>query len=462
MKQANSKLQHHHIKAITNGSHEMCRSRAGHLLSRLRYETKYRSLLAAGCILMMALSIHFQEIPSARNSKNNHASLGFPSDPLEVASLFQVLPGKGCNGTAASYSLKQMFLEAAYILDDRIAHDYDFVKDGVAMFNNAFVQGERPPAVFDCEVVYVPISCMSQEASKMSFDVNQTESNIQRHNVVILDTAVMIYQYWGDAYYHAMVEDLPRLTYVLEYLKQNPSASILAGPKYLIDDGRNKVINQVLGLERNHTWVPYDPKKSYFVKNLLVPTGTPCGHAQPKCVGQIQAAVEINLSIMLQEAEARSGFMSTQQVNKTKQIILVHNRQGSRRKVVNHAELMKALRTEFASCCEVVEFLGTESLDECIAMHHAADVIIGPHGAGLANVIFSRREQPPVGMVEFHPQYGNWRNQKVNRCHQHTAAVAGLEPRMLVQNDSTQFGHFSVEVPPVLAAVRELLALRSR
>jgi capsular polysaccharide biosynthesis protein len=83
-------------------------------------------------------------------------------------------------------------------------------------------------------------------------------------------------------------------------------------------------------------------------------------------------------------------------------------------------------------------------------------VIIGPHGAGLANMIFSRRN---AGVVELHQTRGTYSKGRPNRCHQNTAKAAGLRYRMLIQKDGSNFTDFTVNVSEAVEAVRELLLL---
>lgn len=132
----------------------------------------------------------------------------------------------------------------------------------------------------------------------------------------------------------------------------------------------------------------------------------------------------------------------------------------STRSLLNHNDLLDALKTAFDNCCTVIEFLGTEPMENYIVMHHQAKVIVGPHGAGLSNILFA---QPNAALVEIHPKVGNSLNGQVNECHQSTARSLGLESRMLVQESGESYpSSFEVDVQSVIDTVRELLqSLRS-
>lgn len=314
-------------------------------------------------------------------------------------------------------------------------NDQDFVRGGVAIFSDAFIQGDRPPTVFDCHMTYVPGSCMQEEGS--SFQIWK-----QPIKVIELDAAVMIYQFWSKGYYHAMVESLPRLVYVLDYLRLHPETIIISSHPYLYQ--RRQTINRILGLSPKQRWLSYDKKRTYSVKRLLIPTGTRCGRAQPKCIEELRRAVE-----------STSTIKNLPRSNSANKMILLQKRRS--RKILNHNELLQALQAEFPN---VREFYGTEPLADTVELHRAADLIIGPHGAGLSNVVFSRRG---AGLVELHQEYGrgNSSDKAINTCHQWTAAAAGLSSRMLVQPDGSSFTDFTVNVTEAVDAVRDILKQQS-
>jgi hypothetical protein len=411
-----------------------------------------------------------------RNSSNvtqQHAH--FPSNMLEVDHLFVSL--RGCEADSVDNRtntttkrpirqdhLQQTFKRAkTYIKESSLLGTphffpmphFDFnatiagkISGGVALFANAYIQGDRP-TVFNCHMLYVPGGCKSQWGSQFKMWRSATDASQQHHpDVTAVETAVLLHQYWGDVgYYHATVELLPRLAYVLDYLRSNPATVILASNKFIYR--RRHAFNRLLGLSSNQTWMPYGFQngKTYIVKRLLVPTGTPCGEAQPKAV------------VELRKAMASTGILPARSPDPTQRkggnmMVLLQKRTS--RRILNHEELLRALQAEFPI---VREFQGTESVEDTIALHNAADVIIGPHGSGLANLVFSHRN---AGAVELHQTYGNYGGDGVNFCHQATAKAAGLRSRILVQNDGSKSTDFNVNVTEAVETVRELLQWQER
>lgn len=404
-----------------------------------------------------------QEMPSI---DLNATYTQFPSSQHQVDQLFQPLIGCGPlkSDINNSYTvrpteeLQQMFKRAEYrALESSLLgtprlfalpkFDMGSVKQflptngGVALFANAYLQGSRAPTVFDCQMIYVPSGCKSQDGS--SFKMWRSDDEHKRREVQ-LDTVVLLYQFWGDAYFHATVECLPRIVYVLDYLRANPETVILVGqPLYKT----RFTLNKRFGLSPSQRWMSYLTTKTYYAKQLLIPTGTQCGRAQTAAVDELQKTIA---STAIDEVVTANAASSQQHTNSTNKIVLLHKRKS--RKILNHEELLHALIQ--ANLSTVHEFYGDESLDDTIALHHAADVIIGPHGAGFANLIYSNHG---AGAIELHQTYGNVNGDEVNLCHQRTAAAAGLRSRLLVQTDGSRFTDFKVNVTEAVEAVRKLL-----
>ena len=336
---------------------------------------------------------------------------------------------------------------------------------GIVDFRNAYVLSENQIS-FNCDIVYVPHGCKAEDISdKEIFSllaspvgyVNNVSFSPAR--VEKLDTVIVIAQFWGYGYYHALIEDLPRLALVLDILEADPEAVILSYPLSLMyPTSRPWLLNKLLGLGNDRKWVPFDDHKVYFAKKLIIPTATRCGHGQPMALRLVRDKITANTPIVLNETLERFWLQYPGTRLGQRTIIIVQKR--STRSLLNHDDLLRALKTAFADCCTVIEFLGTEPMENYIVMHHQAKVIVGPHGAGLSNILFA---QPNAALVEIHPKVGNSLNGQVNECHQSTARSLGLESRMLVQESGESYpSSFEVDVQSVIDTVRELLqSLRS-
>ena len=76
------------------------------------------------------------------------------------------------------------------------------------------------------------------------------------------------------------------------------------------------------------------------------------------------------------------------------------------RAVAGQAAIVKAMRDAFGAADRVVEFSGREPLPEQASLFARAALVVGPHGAALANTLFCADGTP---VVEYHRQH--WRKE---------------------------------------------------
>ena len=81
--------------------------------------------------------------------------------------------------------------------------------------------------------------------------------------------------------------------------------------------------------------------------------------------------------------------------------IIVINRSGALRRVRNHDEIVHAIKSsrDFRNY-EVVEFLGTSSVLKQMELFRTAAAVIGPHGAGLSNIIHCKDKTVVIEYVK--------------------------------------------------------------
>jgi len=332
---------------------------------------------------------------------------------------------------------------------------------GIFFFHHALVHSPFP-TIWDCSTatLFTPRSCSTVTDKAKAFpSILQRLSNPTTGSTSntfwdtidkVNQTAVLIWQFFGDEYFHAMIECLPRLGYVIEYLRANPHVVIVAGHKYL--QSRSHEINRLLNI--TNPWMAYDPVKTYWIQQLMVPVSTRCGNLDLTLARILQYRFAQTLGPLVRRYEA-----TIHDHDPTKPVILLHKRR--QRGIINHEELLAALVTRFPNH-RVEQFFGHENLTETAILHHRARVVVGPHGAGLSNLLFCRRNfddtaEPIVGLVELHQQYGNWNGTMANQCHQKTAQCTGLYTVMIQQTDGSKFTDFRVDVTQAVEAVQAML-----
>ncbi|CAN0515667.1 unnamed protein product, partial [Ectocarpus sp. 12 AP-2014] len=150
---------------------------------------------------------------------------------------------------------------------------------------------------------------------------------------------VVLTQEYGLAYYHLLVENLSRITIVLDMLLENPDIKVAV---HSISEKHREYIYglfELLGISQ---------ERVMFIEKIhadlaLVPPATVCGKPNAVLVTLLRHA-------LLQVRDA-----------------LIEN-------FPDH---------------DVVEFFGTDPIREQLELFATASVIVAPHGAGLANIVVS-------------------------------------------------------------------------
>ncbi len=390
-------------------------------------------------------------VDSALQITNHSAS--FPSTPSTVDSLFERIQHDTI--TAFDEDLVAKFHSAIFVAwntsqalpMEHFIYLPQFSKSignsGVAIFKNALISGERN-VVFDGELIYFAGGCEfgGRRTTKGNFPIHAVVAANKSYN---MDTAVWIAQP-GTSWYHGFAEAFPRIMYVLDFLKSHPNATIVAH-KLLVQDRRAaNVFNPLLGI--SNQWIAHEKKKTYKAKRLLVPTAT-CASVNPDLAVAFQHLVAERFfnRTSLRDNGGSSGLG-----------VIVVQKRGQKRGISNHDTLVQSLRQQFAGRYTVMEFFGNETLQDSISMHHAATLLVGPHGAGLSNVLFMKRHVS--AMLELHPKRGNWRGTDApNPCHQRTATSAAVVSRMILMEvyDNKPLDSFPVENITLVLEIAESL-----
>ncbi|CAM9513749.1 unnamed protein product [Ectocarpus sp. 8 AP-2014] len=189
-----------------------------------------------------------------------------------------------------------------------------------------------------------------------------------RHGKVVVLT-----QEYGLAYYHLLVENLSRITIVLDMLLENPDIKVAV---HEIGESHREYIYglfELLGISQERVMFI----QKIYADLALVPPATVCG--KPNAV----------LVTLLRHALLQGMYPDTGGVPPTppKPIMVLIVRK-EKRGLGNNAEVRDALIQNFPDH-DVVEFFGTDPIREQLELFATASVIVAPHGAGLANIVVS-------------------------------------------------------------------------
>jgi len=215
--------------------------------------------------------------------------------------------------------------------------------------------------------------------------------NLQnKANIIEIEKGLHLLGKCTEGYYHFLIEVLSRLTLVIDLVRNEPDLQILiSGPakKFM-----NEIFN-LLGINTERI-VYCENKYLYKVKNLYFPKPALIGYPSQVEIHRIRN--ELLKCIKKGTEKFNSGS------NEKNNLIIVIERLEERRKATNTKELVKTIKKQFPYVAKnVVIFDGQISVKDQINLFSRAWIIIGPHGAGFSNMIFS---SPGIETIEFIPE----------------------------------------------------------
>ena len=250
--------------------------------------------------------------------------------------------------------------------------------------------------------------------------------SIPLHNEVFVST-----QYWGISVFHRMVEIMPRLAMFVDFLTANPEIRILAPET----GGRTAELLGIIGVDASRLVTGVTRAKVVY---------------QPRPIGCGFASVQESQTLSRLYRDYIERTFSPQPRNR---LILIRRSRKRRFKEQREIEAaMKRTAADFNLTYTLFPDDPTPSLNDTMAMFHSAAVVVAPHGAGLANLLFCA---PATYVVE-----GVCNLPHVNLCFQWLAHVLGHHWHGVASRAGCEA---VVDVAPsrIDAAVRQLLRVRS-
>ena len=239
----------------------------------------------------------------------------------------------------------------------------------------------------------------------------------------LLSKVVVITQYWGEGYFHTMIEGMPRLAQAIhdfpgffekEVVVVHASVGAASG-------NLAAILSMIPGIRLQYA------SGDIGAEQTLVAPPTPCGgHTVGRHNARLRALFHMNTLFLPQPQ---------------KTLILSRRGHGSPRSIINHEALLAAVKRTW----KVIEHTGKEPVSAQLQMFAAAYAVMGPHGSGLANIIVM-----PEGrhVVEFLFVHGP---EKPNFCYAMLAFTLGLHYYSYYEPAATWAGTWSVDIDKVMA-----------
>ncbi|KAJ3019522.1 UNVERIFIED_CONTAM: hypothetical protein HDU68_010635 [Siphonaria sp. JEL0065] len=283
----------------------------------------------------------------------------------------------------------------------------------LVFFKNVFMSGHNGIVHGDC-VLYTGSHHAAVDLQTFSKDDNVPIKTINHPTVSIIGHQLM-------NYYHWIMESLPKLLLLQHHILNTPeykTTKILIPPP-----GTSRAIDETLSLPhfdsiRNRFIYYENPTRQryHFPKGLILLDWIHHSQDTHKTLHNNlwsvywppQHALKVTRSFFHQHLEA----LPSRNIQQYK--IVYISRAGKLRDFPNEKELITYLRMRFGDLIKV--HTGNEGLIEQAEMFYGARVVVGNHGAGLTNYLYTR-EGAVVVMVPMDPH--------VEFCFSHLVAAFG-------------------------------------
>jgi hypothetical protein len=258
-----------------------------------------------------------------------------------------------------------------------VAGEYTLPRPFVGVLDDASLVGPYPLAVVDGRVVLdatvSPVVTLLNLVYGAGDAVSGTVNLSEWTRTAEFDSAVLLYNCWNGGYYHWLTDTLPRLEGVQAYAaRTGDHPTLIVGPDF---GGFQRETLELLGYGPDD-WMEWDVAQAR-VDRLVVPSSprefyTPQGEISPTPVDWLRTEVRTRVA----------GRVDPDQFSS---LVYISRDDADRRQVTNEAELMDAL----APLGFERYLLAQMSTVETISLLMHADVIVGPHGAGLTDIVFA-------------------------------------------------------------------------
>ena len=248
----------------------------------------------------------------------------------------------------------------------------------------------------------------------------------QSPNITIPE-AILLSQKNGNAYSHMLIEVLPRLTLLPEPVLNNESIAILMAQAYPTYRNLSEVLDWLQLSGRYHFYHPHEWKDVNVTDRLYVPSVDGCGSQNPVMLRNFRHLVWQRSWMKDQWRHFFDPHFKEQPIPKDQvnQVLYIAGVPGDGY-VQNSQEVLNVIKARFPKA-NIRSHRERETLKEKYQKFYDSDVIIGPHGAGLSNIMFSR-----MGTAVIELMFNSYHRHEIK----HVASSLGMEYHRILVNES--------------------------
>lgn len=245
--------------------------------------------------------------------------------------------------------------------------------------------------------------------------------------------ASIVHRYSG-AYYHWLIESVPRLLQLRKRLDRDKTLRVLVDydDQAVTTNTWTDEYLRLLEVDASRV-VRYDSSKIYAAERILLPGPVDSGNLTAERLAAI-----------------RRCLLPSVKPSHPRCLIAVNRTRATCRRVTNWPEVLDALRRACGER-EVIDFDAEQfTVVEQIALFAGAAGVVGPHGAGLANTVYCPRS---ARVVELLPRD----HRRPQLCFQKIAQTLGIRHRYLIGAESGLEDDFQVDARRVASCTARAL-----
>jgi capsular polysaccharide biosynthesis protein len=305
--------------------------------------------------------------------------------------------------------------------------EYSIPRPFVASLPNVDLRGTYPVATKDAKLVVEPTCEVHEILANGYYTTTRPGRAVRRNSDLEIDEACLLFNSQSSNYFHWMVEHLSRLEGIVEYERRTGSRPSIIVPPDMTAFQKESL--RLLGYDEND-WLPWN-SFSATVDTLVIPS--------------VRREYDDGIAAPASIEWLRSDMISSAMPNESNQLdgslLYVSRENASRRRVSNEEEILEMLNSYGFE--KVLP--GELSQEQAVETFNRAEIIAGPHGAGLTDIIFSE----DCAIIELLP------NDTYSWAYYVLAQQLDFEYCYLLGEDSEPGTDFSVPVGALEALVQE-------
>jgi hypothetical protein len=227
------------------------------------------------------------------------------------------------------------------------------------------------------------------------------------HKAVV---AVSLCDEWCKGYYHFTHEHLPRVAVVHRLLLERNDTKLVLS--HAPTGFQRQFLSDILGIPP----AQIVHGKAVLGHTVVYPTPMRCGNTFTSMLYLLRRIVYTRMDL---------GEGPTLADPSTKLKVLFAERKHLSRMPKNYPELKQRLMHEFESDVEFETTQGDTSARQQIELFHKADIVVGPHGANIANMMWMRHGTHVIEMAS---------RRKGNMCYYATASRINVTHHLVMHN----------------------------